>query len=192
MPAKDTILKLAPSNDLASLNRAYVELAMRLTLLEKLQHLFVEPEALEANVEKALDIFMEAFDTSSGSILLYDEDRDDLFFAAARGPKAAAIMKFRLKKGEGLAGAAAESRAPVVVSDASRDPRFSQEIAHAVGYEVRSLLAVPILFKGNMFGVVELLNRRKTDLFNGTELALAAEGARILGMLIAIGSRLRN
>jgi len=183
--------KAHSERDLAAINEAYARLSRRLGVLEQIQHLFLSPEAIEANVEKVLVILMEALNVSSGSILLADEEKEELYFASAKGPKSEAVLHYRLKPGVGIAGAVVTTHETIAVSDASKDPRFAKEIADAIGFFAHSLLAVPILYKGGVFGVMELINKIHSCEFTQSEIQLSEEAARLLGMLIAIGSRLR-
>ena len=57
--------------------------------------------------------------------------------------------------GEGIIGHAAQSRAPVLAPDTRKDPRYI--VVHP---EVRSELAVPLIYKGQVIGVVDLEHTR--------------------------------
>jgi sigma-B regulation protein RsbU (phosphoserine phosphatase) len=57
--------------------------------------------------------------------------------------------------GEGLIGAAAQLRQPVLASDVRKDPRYLEE-----NPEVRSELSVPLLYKGEVIGVLDLEHTR--------------------------------
>ena len=56
---------------------------------------------------------------------------------------------------EGLIGAAAAERTPVLATDVRRDPRYLAE-----NPETRSELAVPLLYKGKVIGVLDLEHTR--------------------------------
>lgn len=53
--------------------------------------------------------------------------------------------------GDGLVGTAAASRQPVLVADTSTDPRYIESLAG-----IRSEVAVPLMLKGNVIGVLDL------------------------------------
>ena len=57
--------------------------------------------------------------------------------------------------GAGLIGTAAQERKPVLAPDVRKDPRYI-----AVNNEVRSELAVPLLYKGKVIGVLDLEHTR--------------------------------
>ena len=46
-----------------------------------------------------------------------------------------------------------------MVSDVAENKMHLKAIQDAVGFEARNLVAVPIVIRGRIFGVLELLNR---------------------------------
>jgi len=98
----------------------------------------------------------------AASVMLYDEATDEMHFQVALGESGdqdALKREVRLKSGQGIAGTAAQSREPVVVNNAQDDPRFYREADTASRFETRSLLAVPMLERSNIVGVLELVNK---------------------------------
>ena len=70
------------------------------------------------------------------------------------------VRPLRLRLGEGIAGTAALKRRPVNVPDVRRDERWQREADIRSGFETRSILAVPMLRRGRLVGVIEVLNHR--------------------------------
>ena len=79
----------------------------------------------------------------------------------------------------------------LVVSEASADARFSQEIPDAIGYEVRSLLTAPLSHDGESLGVLQLLNRTDPGPFTPAEVDTLSQLGRLSGALIGLGWRLK-
>ena len=94
------------------------------------------------------------------SLLLVDEQKQELVFEIAVGEGAERLKAMRLPLGEGVAGNVATSGLPVLVPDVRTDPRFAARFDDASGMVTGSLLAVPLLSKGRVLGVVELVNPR--------------------------------
>ena len=61
----------------------------------------------------------------------------------------------RISPGEGIIGTAALERIPVLSPDVRKDPRY-----HAENPETRSELAVPLIYKGRVIGVIDLEHTR--------------------------------
>ncbi|MBW1811132.1 MAG: GAF domain-containing protein [Deltaproteobacteria bacterium] len=131
----------------------------------------------QANKEKAiyfmLDLALDRIGADAGSIFIADINKHDLFFGAARGPKADQVMSFRVKMGQGLVGYCAEEGVGLAVSDVTKDPRFYSRVSDKIGYPTRSILCVPMQSDGQMFGALELINRKENDFFTERDLNVA-------------------
>jgi GAF domain-containing protein len=97
----------------------------------------------------------------SASILLANEENGSLRFEVAIGPKGAEVMDFTLKPGEGIAGWVSQNNRSLIVNDVDDDNRFYANISKQIGYETRSILAVPMRVWNRCIGVIEIIN--KTD-----------------------------
>jgi len=108
------------------------------------------------------------------SILLLDTETGELIFERTAGKKEGRkkIKKERLKVGEGIAGWVAREKVPVVVPDVSKDPRFSGRIDRKTDFRTKSIMCVPIMNKGVILGVLEVVNRTTNDPFTKEDLDL--------------------
>lgn len=97
----------------------------------------------------------------ASSLMLFDAATQELYFHVALNEKGdqAGLKSVRLKLGQGIAGTAAESRETVLVNDVQSDPRFYRGADAATQYHTRNLLAVPMIDRDNLIGVVEVLNK---------------------------------
>jgi putative methionine-R-sulfoxide reductase with GAF domain len=120
-----------------------------------------------------LDLAIDRVQVDSGSVFLADINQHDLFFGAARGPKAGEVMKFRIKMGQGIVGFCAEEGVGLAVSDVTKDPRFHAAISEKIGYPTRSILCVPMQMEGRIVGALELINKKKSDVFSERDLNIA-------------------
>jgi two-component sensor histidine kinase/putative methionine-R-sulfoxide reductase with GAF domain len=103
----------------------------------------------------------EALDTEACFVYLYDEAADELVLRATHGTAVEAMTRRpRMRPGEGITGAAAAERAPIMIpGQAHLDPRFKgfQNLAED---QYESILAVPILAREKLAGA---LNVRTVD-----------------------------
>jgi GAF domain-containing protein len=95
----------------------------------------------------------------TSSLLLLDEEADELTIAVATGKPGEAVMSGRVPRGQGIAGWVVEHREPAVVDDAKSDPRFYGGIDQTSGFETRSVLAVPMSTRDRTIGVIEAINK---------------------------------
>ncbi len=96
----------------------------------------------------------------AGSILLVDEERGDMYFAASASPSAELLRDTRVPLGHGIVGWAVTHREAVLVRDARNDPRFYNQVDRQTGMRTRSLICVPLLSKDKVIGAIEVMNPR--------------------------------
>jgi diguanylate cyclase (GGDEF)-like protein len=92
------------------------------------------------------------------SLLLLDEEKQELYFEIAVGPGADKLKELRLPLGEGVAGWVAREGEPLVVPDAREDPRWNQKVDELTKFTTRSIVCVPLISRGAVLGVIELVN----------------------------------
>jgi two-component system, sensor histidine kinase PdtaS len=99
----------------------------------------------------------DALGTEACFVYLYDERADELILRATHGTSVEEMTKRpRMHPGEGITGAAAAERAPVMIpSQAHLDPRFKQ-FANLPEDEYESILAVPILARQRLAGALNV------------------------------------
>jgi len=106
------------------------------------------------------------------SLLLVDEEHQELYFEIATGRGAQALKDVRIRLGQGVAGWVAQSGQPVIVPDVSKDTRFFPAVDEKTQTETKSIVAVPVRFRDHCLGVIELINCVGPDGFSGRDLAL--------------------
>ncbi|HXT01696.1 MAG TPA: HD domain-containing phosphohydrolase [Elusimicrobiota bacterium] len=102
-------------------------------------------------------------ESEASSIMLVTDDKKSLFFRIASGEKAKALKTMTLPMGQGIAGWVAQNRKPQLVNDTRKDPRFAGKFDKASGFQTRSLLCVPMIFRDELVGVVEVLNKKQGE-----------------------------
>jgi HD-GYP domain-containing protein (c-di-GMP phosphodiesterase class II) len=108
----------------------------------------------------------------ASSILLKDKATGDLLFDIVTGEAADQVKTLRVPRGQGIAGAVAESGESLLVPDCSRDPRFFKAADEKTQFVTRSIIAVPLQARGETIGVVEVLNRLGDSPFSQADLRL--------------------
>jgi Nif-specific regulatory protein len=69
------------------------------------------------------------------------------------------VPELRMPPGAGLVGHAATTGELVNIRDVAGDPRWAGHVAERLGYQVASMLAVPIVRRGHVRGVLQVLNK---------------------------------
>ncbi|MCE9598414.1 MAG: SpoIIE family protein phosphatase [Spirochaetia bacterium] len=116
----------------------------------------------EQDLSGLLQMIMETarylLNTEASSLLLYDEESEDLVFDIVRGPRGGVLANRRIPKGKGIAGLCAEKREPIIVNDAVTDSRVMRSFDAESNFETRNLLAIPMVARGGLIGVLEVVN----------------------------------
>ena len=136
---------------------------------------------LRAIVEVARAIF----GAKASSILLLDEESDELVFAAVASEEEQFLVGRRFPASTGIAGWVAASRTPLVLEDVRNDPRFARDVAEGTGYVPDGLMAVPLLEEEQVLGVLQVLDRQSRFSLQEMELLglFAAQAALALTLL---------
>ena len=98
-------------------------------------------------------------DAELWTLLMLDDERQELYYAIAAGHAQEALAGLRVKVGEGVAGWVAEHGETLIVPEAFNDPRAKGPDADGVP-TVRSLIALPLRGRKGVQGVIEILNPR--------------------------------
>jgi len=115
------------------------------------------------NINRLLSIIMEMIkdimNTETSSLLLYDEEMEELVFKVALGEAGDELKeKYRVKLGQGIAGWVAQNRKNLQVDDVYSDSRFDPMYDKNTGFTTKSILCSPLLFKGKLIGVIQAIN----------------------------------
>lgn len=133
--------------------------------------------ASSLDLHDILDGIMEEvrrfFHPSNWSLMRLDPNTGELFFVLADGIDFDQIRDMRLQAGEGIAGFVAQHGEAVFVPDAMGDPRFSSRVDEQTGFVTRSVMAVPLIFQGRTYGVIELINRFDGENFSEQDFVIA-------------------
>ena len=113
---------------------------------------------LDSILQTIMEKMAEYFRPDTWSLLMVDEEHNELYFAIAVGPAAEALKNVRLKVGEGIAGWVAKHGEQVVVPDVAADPRFAKRIDETTQWETQSIICVPLRSKLSVLGVIQLVN----------------------------------
>ena len=116
-------------------------------------------------LDKVVDIIMgnvqKLVRSDAWSLLLYDEERNDLYVAITKGKQPEGLQGTRIKLGEGMAGWVAQKGRPLIIKDVLSDKRFSDYVKNnSKGIIPRSALCVPVTSKKKTIGVLEILNKK--------------------------------
>jgi signal transduction histidine kinase/HD-GYP domain-containing protein (c-di-GMP phosphodiesterase class II) len=107
--------------------------------------------------ELIVDMIAEIMGAKTASLMLLNEEADELFVSAAMGLDEAVMKMARVKVGESISGWVAKNGKPLLIRDIEDDPRFQR--SNRPQYESHSLLSVPLKIDGRVVGVINVTNK---------------------------------
>lgn len=109
--------------------------------------------------------------SEAGSLMLIDQDDNELYIAASRGLPPDVIASTRIKVGEGIAGKVAQTCKPIFVEDIEADIRF-QRTNSSDRYKSKSFISVPLRVKNRVVGVLNINASREVTSFEDRDVRL--------------------
>ncbi len=151
---------------------------------------------LSANLdlEQLLSVIIESASTLVGcensSILAFDKESQALRFVAAPFYILDSMHTMSVPIETSVAGKVYTSGQPLAINQAEEDERIYRDVDRALKFKTRSLLAVPLIFKGKTIGVLEAVNKLQAARFTegdvlilqtlAAQAAIALENHRLL------------
>jgi sigma-B regulation protein RsbU (phosphoserine phosphatase) len=111
---------------------------------------------LDTLLQRVAEVVKRVIDYEIFSILLLNERHQDLRFRFQIGHLPEVAERIRVKVGEGVTGRAAKERRTILVDDVSHEKEYIEAVPR-----VRSELAVPLINKNRVIGVMDLEAREK-------------------------------
>jgi GAF domain-containing protein len=135
-------------------------------------------------LDKILYYALTVIDAADGSILLLDPETRELVFAVVRGGLEHLLLGHRIPIELGIAGWVAIHREAQIVNNVRSDQRFYSYVDETFHFETYSLLCVPMMSRGKVLGVIEVLNKFNRQDFNQTDQDLLSTLAYIAATTI--------
>jgi phosphoserine phosphatase RsbU/P len=106
---------------------------------------------LDTLLQRVAEVVKRVIDYQIFSILLLNERHQELRFRFQIGHVPEVAERIRVKVGQGVTGRAVKERRTILVDDVSKDQNYIEAVAR-----VRSELAVPLINKNKVIGVMDL------------------------------------
>jgi signal transduction histidine kinase len=196
MPQRQMLARLA--RGLGSLGALLEEFYLTRRRLSQLGLFYQVGQSLATTIdlyqllEDIMELAASVMNSAASSLMLIDKETNQLIFEVTHGSGSEALRQEQIRIGldEGIAGWVATHCQSVVVNDVTQDPRFSRRVDVRTGFLTRSIAAVPLQVKGQIIGVLEVLNKNSEEGFDDEDLqimstiaaqaAIAIENARLL------------
>ncbi len=152
----------APMADELKSPAHYEQEIRRLTQLVDISMAINSTLELRSLLDVIMDHAAEITESESASVMLYDQNTNELHFVAATtNTPAANLINIPVPLEGSLAGTILRENRAIVLDDVSHDPRHYRGADDQSGFDTRSLLGVPMRFRDQPIGVLEAVNKRR-------------------------------
>jgi sigma-B regulation protein RsbU (phosphoserine phosphatase) len=175
--------RVAVSLENARLYSRVVRQASTLSLLNDISRDLTSILNLDQLLKRVGDLLLKIIDYQMFSILLLDDTKQTLVHRFSLRFKENIAIKHDIPIGRGLVGAAVQQKQVVLAPDVSKDARYIK-----LNPETRSELCVPLIYKDEVIGVLDLEHTRRgyfseehvrTMSTLAAQIAIAIENARL-------------
>jgi len=188
--------RMAMALDNARLYRRSVRQARALQLLNEISREMSSVLVLNELLRKIGTLTKRLIDYHRFNILLADEQAQTFNAVISLKQDEHEPERCMVHFGQGIVGAAADLRQTVVVPDVTKDPRYV-----LINSETRSEMAVPLIYRGRVIGVVDLespqlsyFSEEHVRVFStlAPQIAIAIENARLYERVARSEARLER
>ena len=138
-------------------------------------------ETLQA-IASAATAVMQA---EASSVIMLDKPRRKQVFHAAVGDRAERLIGIEFDMNVGLSGKAIATRKAQIYNHVAREKAHYKEIDAMLDFHTRSLIAAPLIHKGEVLGVVEVINPISSNQFTEADKQLAEVFANLAAIAAA-------
>ncbi|MDQ3005967.1 MAG: ATP-binding protein [Chloroflexota bacterium] len=153
-------------------------------LLEVVRGLTTAPD-LESFLQSIISEATELTNSEIASILEYDETAEELRFLSMQWFQRDVLRPIGVPLNESAAGWVYRKGQPLIIQDVKADPRHFKVIDRVTNHVTHSLAAVPLMVRGEVVGVLEVLNKKDGAHYTEEDITILAT----LGALAAQAMR---
>jgi signal transduction histidine kinase len=140
-------------------------------LLEVVRGLTTSPD-LDSFLQSVISEASELTNSELSSILEYDETADELRFLSVQWFDRDVLRPMGVPLDGSAAGWVFRKRQPLIIQDAKADKRHFKVVDRVTKHETSSLVAVPLMVRGEVIGVLEALNKKDNAHYTEEDLAI--------------------
>ncbi|MBQ7616037.1 MAG: ATP-binding cassette domain-containing protein [Butyrivibrio sp.] len=139
-------------------------------------------DQIESAISDAFEVLLECVGAANGTVWIKNKETERIYSMVSVGETN--ISGFSIEIGQGIVGQACDSEEPIDVPDAASDERFPGGKDEITGIEVKNVYFMPMHFRKETVGCVELINRSVSGEFTEDEISLIHSFAGLITLFI--------
>lgn len=137
-------------------------------------------------IDEIMNITERSLQASASSLLVLDDEKKELRFLFVNGPASGILKGATVGTETGIVGWVARNSASLIVNDVQKDQRFCRDMDEITAFATQSILCVPLMLKGKVIGVIEVLNKWDGNGFDERDLETLQEVAKTAAKAIEL------
>jgi len=179
----DSAPQLISQSEAEEMRRAFDGQMAEMDRMNSLSRLIIEQMDLNTLLGKVIEASKEMCQAEVGSLFLLSDDKQHLIFDISVGSNSGLTGR-KLPMGQGIVGFVAENQKSLLIADAYDDPRFNPAYDKETGFRTKSILSAPLILRGQLIGVLQLLNRADGGAFEERQLSLLEQFCNYISIAI--------
>jgi signal transduction protein with GAF and PtsI domain len=139
---------------------------------------------LKKLINDLLALALHACDSENGSLILVDDDTDELVFAEVIGVAREQLLNHRIDLETGIVGHVVKTQKPMLVTDVHNSSKWSAVIDQVIGFTTNALMCAPLFNDTKTYGAIEVVNSMSSDSFDDNDLAILRVTARFVSQAL--------
>ena len=139
---------------------------------------------LKQLINDLLALALHACDSENGSMILVDDDANELVFVEVIGETREHLLNHRISIDTGIVGHVVETQEAVLITDVHNSTKWSSEVDQAIGFNTNALMCAPLFNQEKTFGAIEVVNNISSNEFDDNDLAILRVTARFVSQAL--------
>ncbi len=135
-------------------------------------------------INDLLALVLHACDAENGSMILVDDETDELVFVEVIGETREHLLDHRIAIDTGIVGHVVTTQEAMLVTDVHQSSQWSSEVDQAIGFNTNALMCAPLFNNEKTFGAIEVVNNRSSNEFDENDLAILRVTARFVSQAL--------
>lgn len=189
---RDIIQMLRDENELLKARNQQVsnKLARHQQAFRVLAELDSKARSISADLDlpdllnELLAMVMHACNTDNGSLILIDEEKNELEFVAVIGESHDHLLNHRISLETGLVGHVIKTGEALLVDDVHASKQWSSSIDERLDFNTSSLMCVPVIIEDEVVGAIEVVNHAHDPAFDFNDLNILHVAGRMASQIL--------
>lgn len=131
-----------------------------------------------------LAMILHACNIENGSVILVDEEAEELEFVAVIGEAQGYLLNHRMSLQAGVVGHVIDTQRPTLIENVHTSKEWLGAIDERLDFHTQSLMCVPLKVDDRVIGAIEVVNHTADVMFNEYDLSVLRVATRLVSFAL--------